>query len=141
MIIALAAAVVAFLPASPAATAVPVDDPCGPPHVLYDGRTKDGITQATVGDDPDITLGDLVVSGDVVLGPWWYAPAADGTTLRGLDLYTMRDGKIAAKDVFQQEGRRRAQVIIASAAVGAWHSLGSARRARIVDECGGLENR
>ena len=60
------------------------------------------IFATSVGDDPDITLGDLVVSGDVVLGPWWYAPAADGSTLRGLDLYTMRDGKIAAKDVFSK---------------------------------------
>jgi len=48
------------------------------------------------------TLGDLVVAGDAVVGPWWYPPGPDGTTFRGLDLYTLRDGKIAAKDVFSK---------------------------------------
>jgi len=59
----------------------------------------------SVGDDEEITLGDLVATGDVVLQPWWYPAAADGTTLRGLDLYTLRDGKIAAKDVFSKRSR------------------------------------
>ena len=68
-------------------------------------RGRDAVREAfasSVGPDPDITLGELVVAGDLVLGPWWYPPRDDGSTFRGLDLYTLRDGKIAAKDVFSK---------------------------------------
>ena len=64
------------------------------------------IFATSVGDDQDITLGELVVMDDVVIGPWWYPPGADGSTLRGVDLYTLRDGKIAAKDVFSKRTAR-----------------------------------
>jgi len=72
----------------------------------YSGR--DAVREvfaASVGDDEEITLGELVEADEVVLGPWWYPPAADGSTLRGLDLYTLRDGKIVAKDVFSKRTR------------------------------------
>ncbi len=71
--------------------------------VTYRGReaVRD-VFAASVGPDADLTLGEVVVAGDVVLGPWWYPPREDGSTFRGLDLYTLRDGMIAAKDVFSK---------------------------------------
>ncbi|MDI6100130.1 nuclear transport factor 2 family protein [Actinoplanes sp. NEAU-A12] len=52
------------------------------------------------GDGP--ALGAVHVAGDRVGCEWQWPPAADGTTLRGLDVYLVRDGLIVAKDVFSK---------------------------------------
>ncbi|GIF38978.1 ketosteroid isomerase-like protein [Actinoplanes xinjiangensis] len=50
------------------------------------------------GEGPD--LGDVFASGDRVVCEWQWPPAADGTVLRGLDVYRIRDGRITTKDVY-----------------------------------------
>lgn len=52
------------------------------------------------GDGP--VLGEVHAAGDRVSCAWRWPPATDGTTLRGLDVYLVRDGLIAAKDVFSK---------------------------------------
>lgn len=92
-----------------------VFSPSGPGEVPAH-RGRDAVREvfaSSVGDDRDITLGDLVATDDVVLGPWWYPPAADGTTLRGLDLYTVRNGKIAPGGVQQADSMPRHLIISA----------------------------
>jgi ketosteroid isomerase-like protein len=53
-----------------------------------------------VGDDPDLRLGPVAAGDGRAVCEWSYPTADDGTTLRGLDLYTIVDGRISAKDVF-----------------------------------------
>lgn len=38
------------------------------------------------------------LAGDRAVCEWRWAPAEDGTVLRGLDVYRVRDGRSAAKD-------------------------------------------
>ena len=52
--------------------------------------------------DPDLTVEPVAVRGDRGYGYFSYPPAADGTTLRGVDVYTVRDGLIVAKDVLSK---------------------------------------
>ena len=52
--------------------------------------------------DPDLVIEPIATRGDRGFGYFSYAPAADGTTLRGVDVYTVRDGKIVAKDVLSK---------------------------------------
>ncbi len=67
----------------------------------YRGRDEVAAAFADqLGDDPDLTLGAVIATGDRAYCEWVYAGAADGTTLRGIDVYTLKAGKIAAKDVF-----------------------------------------
>ena len=67
----------------------------------YRGRDEVAAAFANqVGDDPDLTLGPVLACGDRAFSEWTYKPAADGTVLRGVDVYTLREGRIAAKDVF-----------------------------------------
>jgi ketosteroid isomerase-like protein len=83
--------------------------------VVYTGSGGGGLTTAVrgrdavaalfadqVGDDADLVLAPPVGCGDRVLHEWSYPPAEDGSTLRGVDVYTLRDGLIAAKDVFSK---------------------------------------
>lgn len=49
-----------------------------------------------------LTLGAVRAAGDRVLCEWSWPQAEDGTVLRGVDLYLVRDGLIAAKDVFSK---------------------------------------
>jgi ketosteroid isomerase-like protein len=55
-----------------------------------------------VGDDAELVLARPVGCGERVLHEWSYPPAADGSVLRGVDVYTVRDGLIAVKDVFSK---------------------------------------
>jgi hypothetical protein len=67
----------------------------------YCGRDEvAGAFADQLGEDPDLTLGAVIAIGDRAFCEWIYVGAADGTTLRGIDVYTLKDGKIAAKDVF-----------------------------------------
>ncbi|AXH91224.1 nuclear transport factor 2 family protein [Micromonospora aurantiaca] len=50
------------------------------------------------GDGP--ALGAVWATGDRAVCEWAWPPAEDGTVLRGLDVYRVRDGRIVAKDVF-----------------------------------------
>jgi ketosteroid isomerase-like protein len=52
--------------------------------------------------DPDLVLAPVAGLGDRAIGEWSYPPAADGSVYRGIDVYTLRDGRIAAKDVFSK---------------------------------------
>ncbi len=52
--------------------------------------------------DPDLTLEPIAVRGDRGFGYFSYPAAPDGTTLRGVDVYTVRDGLIVAKDVLSK---------------------------------------
>ncbi|MET7374831.1 nuclear transport factor 2 family protein [Micromonospora arida] len=51
---------------------------------------------------PGPTLGAVRSAGDRVLCEWSWPAAEDGTVLHGVDLYLVRDGLIAAKDVFSK---------------------------------------
>jgi len=67
----------------------------------YSGRDDVAAAFADqLGDDPDLTLGPVNACGERAFNEWSYKPAADGSVMRGVDVYTLRDGKIAAKDVF-----------------------------------------
>jgi len=67
----------------------------------YRGRDEVAAVFADqVGDDPGLTLGPVLACGDRAFSEWTYQPATDGTVLRGVDVYTLREGRIAAKDVF-----------------------------------------
>jgi len=66
-------------------------------------RGRDEVAAAfaeQVGPDLDLALGPVIASGDRAFSEWSYKPAPDGSVLRGIDLYTLRAGRIAAKDVF-----------------------------------------
>ena len=66
---------------------------------------RDEVGQAFGGDlgtDPELTIEPVVVGDGRGFGYWHYPVAADGTTLRGVDVYTLRDGLIATKDVFSK---------------------------------------
>ncbi|GIE76570.1 hypothetical protein Aph02nite_25200 [Actinoplanes philippinensis] len=45
-------------------------------------------------------LGDVFASGERAVCEWQWQPAGDGTVLRGVDVYRVRDGRIVAKDVY-----------------------------------------
>jgi hypothetical protein len=49
--------------------------------------------------DPELTIEPIAVRAERGFGYFSYPPAADGTTLQGVDVYTVRDGLIVAKDV------------------------------------------
>jgi ketosteroid isomerase-like protein len=68
----------------------------------YRGRDEVAAAFADqIGDDPDLTLGPVFFCGDRAFSEWTYKPATtDGALLRGIDVYTLREGRIAAKDVF-----------------------------------------
>lgn len=53
-----------------------------------------------LGDDPDLVLGPVVAVGGRALCDWWYPAATNGTTLRGVDVYTVANGLITLKDVY-----------------------------------------
>ncbi|WP_088978013.1 nuclear transport factor 2 family protein [Micromonospora coxensis] len=53
-----------------------------------------------LGPDEGPLLGPVWADGDRVVCEWAWAPAGDGTVLRGLDVYRVRDGRIVAKDVY-----------------------------------------
>jgi ketosteroid isomerase-like protein len=52
--------------------------------------------------DPDLTIEPVAVRGERGFGYFSYPAATDGTTLRGVDVYTVRDGLIVAKDVLSK---------------------------------------
>ena len=52
--------------------------------------------------DPGLLIEPIAVCGDRGFGYFSYPAADDGTTLRGVDVYTVRDGLIAAKDVLSK---------------------------------------
>jgi ketosteroid isomerase-like protein len=71
--------------------------------ITYRGRDEVRAAFAEqVGDDPALTFATPVGTADRVLGEWTYQPAADGTVLRGVDVYTFQDGLIVAKDVYSK---------------------------------------
>jgi len=66
-------------------------------------RGREQVSQAfagNLGDDSALTLGPVIAVDDRAISEWEWKNAEDGTTLRGVDVYTVRDGKITAKDVF-----------------------------------------
>ncbi|MEV6597313.1 nuclear transport factor 2 family protein [Actinoplanes sp. NPDC051346] len=70
------------------------------PAAIVRGRAEVGKVFADqIGPGPGPVLGAVFAAGDRVVCEWQWAPAEDGTILRGLDLYQVRDGKIVAKDV------------------------------------------
>jgi ketosteroid isomerase-like protein len=72
----------------------------GPAGVV---RGRDAVTEvfaAQIGPGEGPALGDVFASGDRVVCEWQWPVAEDGTVLRGLDLYRIRDGRIVAKDVY-----------------------------------------
>ena len=52
--------------------------------------------------DPELLIEPIAVRGDRGFGYFSYPAADDGTTLRGVDVYTVRDGLIVAKDVLSK---------------------------------------
>ncbi|MFI7214535.1 nuclear transport factor 2 family protein [Micromonospora maritima] len=54
--------------------------------------------QTGAGEGP--ALGAVWAADDRAVCEWAWPPAEDGTVLRGLDVYRVRDGRIVAKDVF-----------------------------------------
>jgi SnoaL-like protein len=52
--------------------------------------------------DPDLTIEPIAVRGERGFGYFSYPAATDGTTLRGVGVYTVRDGSIVAKDVLSK---------------------------------------
>ncbi len=84
---------------------------CLHPEIVYsgsDGSTVRGRPAVTalfaeqLDGDPDLTIAPIAVRGDRGFGYFSYPPATDGTTLRGVDVYTVRDGLIVAKDVLSK---------------------------------------
>ena len=68
-------------------------------------RGRDEVARAfadQLGPGPGPMLGPVWVAGNRVACEWRWAPAEDGTILRGLDVYLIRDGRIAAKDVYSK---------------------------------------
>ena len=66
-------------------------------------RGRDDVTRAfadQIGPGPGPILGPVWAAGDRVVCEWRWAPAEDGTILRGLDLYRIHNGQIAVKDVY-----------------------------------------
>ena len=70
----------------------------------YRGRDEVAAAFADqLGDDPGLALGPIVAADGRALNEWAYPLAESGTTLRGVDVYTIRDGLIAVKDVFGKQ--------------------------------------
>lgn len=70
------------------------------PAVAYRGRAAvEPVFAAGLGDDPGTTWSPLDVAGDMVFARW-RAVEDDGTRVHGVDVYTVRDGLIAVKDVY-----------------------------------------
>ncbi|MEU8392980.1 nuclear transport factor 2 family protein [Micromonospora sp. NPDC048842] len=66
-------------------------------------RGRDAVCRAFADQlGPGPTLGAVRSAGDRILCEWSWPPAEDGTVLRGVDLYLVQDGLIAAKDVFSK---------------------------------------
>lgn len=66
-------------------------------------RGREAVTAAfadQLGPGAGPTLGPVWAAGERVVCEWAWAPAEDGTVLRGLDVYRVRDGRIVAKDVY-----------------------------------------
>ncbi|AGZ39100.1 hypothetical protein AFR_04055 [Actinoplanes friuliensis DSM 7358] len=55
-----------------------------------------------LGGDPDLVIEPIAVRGERGFGYFSYPVAEDGSTLRGVDVYTVRDGLIVAKDVISK---------------------------------------
>ena len=73
-----------------------------------DGRTVRGreavaaVFAEQLDGDPALTIEPIAVRGDRGFGYFSYPTADDGTTLRGVDVYTLRDGLIIEKDVLSK---------------------------------------
>ena len=64
-------------------------------------RGRDEVVRAFAGQlGPGPILGPIWAVGDRVVCEWQWAPAEDGTVLRGLDVYRVHQDQIAAKDVY-----------------------------------------
>jgi ketosteroid isomerase-like protein len=71
------------------------------PAVVVRGRTEvTAVFADQIGPGEGPVLGPVFAAGDRVVCEWQWAPAEDGTVLRGLDLYRVSDGRIVAKDVY-----------------------------------------
>jgi ketosteroid isomerase-like protein len=71
------------------------------PVAAYRGRDDVGAVFADqVGDDPDLILGPTAAGDGRAVVDWSYPTRPDGTTYRGVDVYTIRDSLIRAKDVY-----------------------------------------
>ncbi|MGX6608267.1 nuclear transport factor 2 family protein [Micromonosporaceae bacterium Da 78-11] len=51
-----------------------------------------------------LTIEPIAAAGGRGFGYWHYPTADDGSTLRGVDVYTVRDGLITAEDVLSKLG-------------------------------------
>ncbi|MEW2428505.1 nuclear transport factor 2 family protein [Micromonospora sp. NPDC047644] len=66
-------------------------------------RGRDAVCRAFADQlGPGPALEAVRSAGDRVWCEWSWPPAEDGTVLRGVDLYLVRGGLIAAKDVFSK---------------------------------------
>ncbi|GAB2617937.1 hypothetical protein Aab01nite_31490 [Paractinoplanes abujensis] len=71
------------------------------PAVAVRGRDEvSKVFAGQLGPGAGPALGPIWSAGDRVLCEWRWPPADDGTVLRGLDVYRVREGRIAAKDVY-----------------------------------------
>ena len=78
----------------------------GGPVTTYRGRAEvAAIFAEHIGHDPRLTLGPVAAGHGRALCDWWYPVAEDGTSLRGVDVYLIRDGLIRRKDVYAKNGR------------------------------------
>jgi SnoaL-like domain len=78
----------------------------GAQATTYRGRPEVAAVFAEhIGHDPQLTLGPVAAGHGRALCDWWYPMAEDGTSLRGVDVYVIRDGLIRRKDVFAKNGR------------------------------------
>ena len=76
---------------------------CGSDGITVRGREAVAAVFAEqLAGDPELTIEQIATRGNRGFGYFWYAPAADGTMLRGVDVYTVRDGRIVAKDVLSK---------------------------------------
>ncbi|GAA3350743.1 hypothetical protein GCM10020358_77800 [Amorphoplanes nipponensis] len=76
---------------------------CGSDGSVVRGREAvSAVFAEQLGGDPDLTVAPVAVVGDRGFGYFSYPAAADGTTLRGVDVYTVRNGLIVAKDVLSK---------------------------------------
>ena len=76
---------------------------CGSDGIIVSGRQAVAAVFAEqLAGDPEPAIEPIATRGDRGFGYFWYTSAADGTRLRGVDVCTVRDGQIVAKDVLSK---------------------------------------
>ncbi|MGC5329410.1 nuclear transport factor 2 family protein [Micromonospora sp. DT62] len=72
----------------------------GPAGTVRGRDAVRAVLASQLGPGPGPALGVVWADGERAVCEWAWAPAEDGTVLRGLDVYRTRDGRIVAKDVY-----------------------------------------